>query len=156
MHDHQTSSPAPDTSAIITKLRKLGMRKTTALTQVLDALASSDLPVTIAEISERIASDSRCDPATIYRMLEKLERAGVVRKLGMHERAMYFELLRPGHHGDYLLCTTCGKITKIPAACPVEHLENHLKSESGYRNLTHELVFYGICPDCPEEDPALA
>lgn len=151
MHHPSPAQSNDPTNEIIDRLRALGMRKTTALTQVLDALASSTLPLTISEISDRLADGSRCDPATIYRMLEKLERARVVRKLGMHERAMYFELLRPDHHGDYLLCTSCGKITKIPAACPVGHLEDHLRSESGYRNLTHELVFYGICPDCPED-----
>lgn len=136
--------------SIIAQLRSKGMRKTAGLTNVIETLIDADRPLTIAEISERMDGSARCDPATVYRILEKLEKARVVRKLGMHERAMYFELLQREHHHDYLLCTGCGSITQVSAACPVGALERQLSETTGFTNLTHELVFYGRCPKCSQ------
>ncbi len=136
--------------SIIAQLRSKGMRKTAGLTSVIETLIDADRPLTIAEISERMDSAARCDPATVYRILEKLEKARVVRKLGMHERAMYFELLHRENHHDYLLCTGCGSITQVSAACPVGALERQLQETTGFTNLTHELVFYGMCPKCSQ------
>jgi len=136
--------------SIIARLRSEGMRKTAGLTSVIETLINADRPLTISEISERMDSAARCDPATVYRILEKLDKARVVRKLGMHERAMYFELLLREHHHDYLLCTGCGSITQVSAACPVGALESQLLETTGFTNLTHELVFYGMCPKCSE------
>jgi len=78
----------------------------------------------------------------------RLADAGMVRRLGLHERAAYFTLVLPDQHRDYLICTECGTIDPIDAPCPVHELENEIRSKTGYQNLYHELEFFGICPKC--------
>jgi Fe2+ or Zn2+ uptake regulation protein len=80
--------------------------------------------------------------------LQRLAGHGIVRRLGLHERAAYFTLLVPGKHSDYLICTRCGRIESIQAPCPVHQLEDEIREKTGYRNLYHELEFFGVCPEC--------
>ena len=130
------------------RLRDRGLRRTRALDLLIREMAGRDKPVTIAELTQAPALREQCDPATIYRLLMKLEEHGMVRQLGLHERAMYFILVRPGHHHDYLICTGCGKIAEVDMACPVRSLEHKLEKSSGFRHVYHELEFFGICPGC--------
>ncbi len=139
-------------SAIINKLiercRAEGLRKTKALEALLLTLLETDCPMTLAELADSPRLVNQCDKATVFRLLQRLEGKGIIRKLGLHERAAYFELLLPDHHRDYLICTECGSIQPIKAACPVHSLQKEIQLTSGYSNLHHELEFYGTCPKC--------
>lgn len=132
----------------IARLREAGLRKTRALEELVRTLVEHDRPMTLAELcgSKRLAD--LCDKATVFRLLQKLTDHGVVRRLGLHERAAYFVLLVPGRHSDYLICTSCGSIEAIKAPCPVHALEDEIREKTGYRNLYHELEFFGVCPKC--------
>ena len=133
----------------IALVRSLGMRRTRLLESVLRELAGRDRPVTIGQIEESIGSV--CDTATLYRMIERLVEAGVLRRIGFHERARYYELVIPGRHHDYLICTACGAIGDIELACPVDTLERELAERTGYTGLQHDLLFFGRCPECQRE-----
>lgn len=130
------------------RLRERGLRRTKALDLLIREMASRETPVTIAELTQAPDLREKCDPATIYRLLMKLEEHGMVRQLGLHERAMYFTLVRPGHHHDYLICTGCGSIEEVDMECPVRSLEQKLEKSSGFHHVYHELEFFGICPGC--------
>jgi Fur family ferric uptake transcriptional regulator len=130
------------------RLRKRGLRRTRALDLLIREMAGRDKPVTIGELSQAKSLKENCDPATVYRLLIKLEEHGMVRRLGLHDRATYFTLVTPGHHHDYLVCTGCGKIEEVDMDCPVGSLERKLEKASGFRHMYHELEFFGICPGC--------
>jgi Fe2+ or Zn2+ uptake regulation protein len=132
----------------IDRCRKLGLRRTKALEELIATLLESGRPMTLSELagSERLAD--QCDKATVFRLLQRLAEHGIVRRLGLHERAAYFTLLMPGKHSDYLICTSCGSIEAIQAPCPVHQLEEEIREKTGYRNLYHELEFFGVCPKC--------
>lgn len=148
--EHQRSQTIPDAAQsvaeAIAQLRALGLRRTRLLEDVLGDLARRDGPVTIGQLNEALGSV--CDPATLYRMVERLVDAGILRKIGLHERALFYEMIIPGRHRDYLICSACGAIGDIHAACPLDALESELAQRTHYTNLHHELVFYGICPEC--------
>jgi Fe2+ or Zn2+ uptake regulation protein len=132
----------------IDRCRKLGLRRTKALEELIATLLESGRPMTLSELagSERLAD--QCDKATVFRLLQRLAEHGIVRRLGLHERAAYFTLLMPGKHSDYLICTSCGSIEAIQAPCPVHQLEEEIREKTGFRNLYHELEFFGVCPKC--------
>ena len=132
----------------ITRLRDSGMRKTKALVELVETLADESRPMTLAELCASKRLVDLCDKATVFRLLQKFEDKGVVRRLGLHERAAYFVLLVPGRHSDYLICTSCGTIEAIKAPCPVHALEDEIREKTGYQNLYHELEFFGVCPAC--------
>ena len=135
-------------NAVAERLRSRGLRRTRALDLLIREMASREKPVTIADLTAAESLREQCDPATIYRLLMKLEEHGMVRRLGLHDRAAYFILVVPGRHHDYLVCTGCGKIEAIKAPCPVHELEEEIREKTGYRGLYHELEFFGTCPKC--------
>lgn len=135
-------------SRFIERCRDLGLRRTKALEELLTTLVEADRPMTLAELTSSNRLSDQCDKATVYRLLQRLSEHGIVRRLGLHERAAYFTLLQPGKHSDYLICTGCGKIESIKAPCPVHELENEIREKTGYQGLYHELEFFGTCPRC--------
>jgi Fur family ferric uptake transcriptional regulator len=110
-------------------------------------MATRHRPATLAELAQAPGLDG-LDQATVYRLVMKLEVSGLVRRLGLHERSTHFQLVIPGHHHDYLVCTQCGKIEDLDLRCPVEALEKGIMEQHGYRGVYHELEFYGVCPQC--------
>ena len=132
----------------IDRCRAAGLRRTKALEELVSTLLESLRPMTLAELSTSKRLTDQCDKATVFRLLQRLTEHGLVRRLGLHERAAYFTLLVPGKHSDYLICTRCGSIEPIQAPCPVHQLEDEIREKTGFQNLYHELEFFGVCPKC--------
>jgi len=126
------------------------MRRTRLLAKVLEILVECDEPVAVKSLLERKSIGGNCDPATLYRLLGRLEKAGIIRRLGLHDRAAYYELIstEEHHHHDYVVCTVCGKLQSLDMHCPVESMEVEVSRRTGFQQLHHELQYYGICPDC--------
>ncbi|MFD2158131.1 Fur family transcriptional regulator [Rubritalea tangerina] len=136
------------TASIIEQCRASGLRRTKALELLVDTLLATPRPMTLAELSEHDNLNTQCDRATVFRLLQRLTDKGIVRRLGLHERAAYFTLLLEGRHQDFLICSECGKIEAIKAPCPVHALEKEIAESTGFSGLYHELEFFGTCPDC--------
>ncbi len=132
----------------LARCRGAGLRRTRALEELLGTFLDTGRPMTLAELAESPRLATLCDKATLYRLLHRLANKGLVRRLGLHERAAFFALIVPGEHRDYLICTRCGSITPVDAPCPVHQLEEEIRATTGFRGLYHELEFFGICPNC--------
>ncbi len=138
----------PAVMETITRCRAAGLRRTRALEELVTTLLENKRPMTLAELAGSRRLADQCDKATVFRLLQRLAGHGIVRRLGLHERAAYFTLLVPGKHNDYLICTSCGSIEAIKAHCPVHQLEEQIRKKTGFSNLYHELEFFGVCPKC--------
>jgi Fur family ferric uptake transcriptional regulator len=132
---------------IVEQLRPQGFRRTAGLVTLLTEMAAHHRPVTLAELGELPSLAGR-DQATVYRLIMKLEEAGTVRRVGFHGRSMHFQLVIGGHHHDYLVCKSCGDIAELQIDCPVTPVEREVANKSGWRDVHHELEFFGVCPDC--------
>ncbi len=137
---------------LIQRCRTKGLRRTKAMEQLFHTLLEAKRPMTLNELSQSPRLEQQCDKATVFRLLQRLIITGVMRRLGLHERAAYFTLLLPDVHQDYLICTDCGSIEQVKAPCPVHELEEELRQNTGFTNLYHELEFFGTCPDCDKSE----
>ena len=94
-------------------LRSRGLRGTAARVGVLQCLAREQLPLTHAEVTERL-SEFGFDQSTLYRCLTELADAGIVARLDLGDSLRRFELLTREHSGvsehPHFLCVDCGKI----------------------------------------------
>ncbi|MCG8602341.1 MAG: transcriptional repressor [Verrucomicrobiales bacterium] len=141
------SQTSPDLESLLEDCAQNGLRRTSALRACLKVLLSSDQPLTLQEIGAKLNQEVECDPATVYRLVTRLEEKRIVRRIGFHSRAAHY-CLRISAHQDYLVCRDCGSVEVLDIACPVEHLEKQIATESGFRDLDHELEFYGQCAAC--------
>ena len=147
-HHHHPAPHAVGVQDMIDRCRAVGLRRTKALEELISTLLESERPMTLSELATSERLTTQCDKATVFRLLQRLTEKGFVRRLGLHERAAYFTLLIPGRHQDYLICTECGSIEPVKAPCPVHELEEEIRVKTGFRNLYHELEFFGTCPKC--------
>lgn len=145
---HDELSPARALDWALQKARSLGLRRTRALEDLLGCLVRADRPLTLAEFAALPDLQGRCDRATIWRLLGRLEGHGLVRRLGLHDRSARYVIKLPGRHDDYLVCTDCGLIQRLDLKCPVEALESEVSADSGFTGIYHELEFFGTCPEC--------
>jgi len=152
-HAHQPGpsghlpNPAETPATLLATCRAAGLRRTHLLERVLAELQAHDEPVNIRELGQARGIRGACDPATLYRLLQRLEAIGLVRRIGLHERAAHFTLHR-AHHHDYVVCRECGDVATLAMDCPVEKLEREVGRRTGFREVYHELQFYGVCPQC--------
>ncbi|MGJ8723541.1 MAG: Fur family transcriptional regulator [Roseibacillus sp.] len=133
---------------VLARAKEGGLRKTKALETVVEALAETGTPVPLTELEKMPSVAGVCDRTTLFRLLNRLIEHGLVRRLGLHERAAYFTLAMPGGHHDYLICKECGSVEILQVDCPVRELEKEVARTSGYTQLYHELELYGVCPGC--------
>lgn len=87
---------------------------------------------------------------TVYRNLEVLSRAGLIRTLHLGAGQRLYD---GGLHAHYhVRCVRCGKITDVSAE-QFGDLDATAQQTSDYEILDHELGFEGVCTDCRTASP---
>jgi Fe2+ or Zn2+ uptake regulation protein len=81
--------------------------RTHALRQILRVLFRIDHPIGWANLAKDPDILDSCDPSSVFRILDKLEEIGLVRRMGSPERSDYFMLNLPGEHHEHLICPAC-------------------------------------------------
>ena len=138
----------PEVDVLIARCRERGLRRTAALHRLLALLARSSRPLTAGALGLHPDLAGLCNPTTLYRLLARLEGIGVVRRIGLHDRLAHYVLAEGADHHDYVVCVSCGGVEPLPIECPVHDLEHEVEDRTGFREVYHELQFYGRCPAC--------
>ena len=125
-------------------LAQKGIRVTEQRLALLRELAKLRLPVSHAELTERLAS-SGLDRATVYRNLLALTEAGLLVRTQLGDNVWRFELPRgeTGEHGAHahFVCTDCGDVACLADDAVV------LKGLSA-RSTVSEVQLRGSCGTC--------
>jgi Fur family ferric uptake transcriptional regulator len=86
--------------------------------------------------------------ASIYRILDELERLHLVQKVQVGQEMARYEPVRSGQgHHHHLVCDNCGTVTPFTD----ENLETairRLSSRLPMQVAEHEIVLHGACADC--------
>lgn len=89
--------------------------------------------------------------ATVYRTLDLLVRAGLVREHDFGEGFKRYEPLLGREHHEHLICTSCAKVVEF-ASERLERLKSLIADEYGFRYHHHRLEIYGVCRECQRRD----
>ena len=125
--------------------RENGLRITSTLKETLYLLENAAVPMSLTELEEKITS---CNQSTIYRSVQRLKKIGVIKQLNFAEQGTKFALATREDNDDFLICKACGKVEALGFPSPLNDLKNRLMKKTGFSGLSHELEFYGVCPQC--------
>ena len=143
---------APQLDDIITGLRAEGGRGTVQRRIVISALLARSRHVTADELTTDVqAEHPDIAKSTVYRILEALERQGVVRHAHMGHGPAVYHLDDDDHL--HLVCEACGRVTEVPRAAYARFAEK-LAHDYGFTAAPHHFAVHGRCAKC-EGKPAL-
>lgn len=127
-------------------VRACGLRATPHRMALLGTLATANAPKTAEELHARLGN---ADLVTIYRNLQSLVTAGLVREVRFKDSSVRYELADEDSHHHHLVCTGCGKVDELEG-CDVSALEKHiLKQSKSFASVNeHTLEFFGTCMTC--------
>jgi len=87
--------------------------------------------------------------ATVYRVLQQFEQAGLLSRNHFETGKAVFEL-NEGHHHDHLVCLSCGRVEEFFDP-QIEERQHAIARERGFELQEHSLALYAACvkADCP-------
>jgi Fur family ferric uptake transcriptional regulator len=118
-----------------------------ALVELLD---SQSCALSAIEIEDALRRGERpVARASIYRILDELERLGLIQKLQVGQSMARYEPIRHEGHHHHLVCDSCG--TVIPFSdSRLESAIQELSRRVPMRVAEHEIVLHGECSDCTD------
>lgn len=128
-------------------IRDAGLRATPARIATLILLREAKAPLTHAFVAEQL-SDMGADKATVFRNLNDMTDAGLLRRTELGDHVWRFEAISEGEHSEsahpHFLCVDCGSVS-----C----LEDVKLTASSQRASAHvgeitEILLRGHCNDC--------
>ncbi len=119
-----------------------------ALVELLD---SQTCALSAIEIEDALRGSERpVGRASIYRILDELERLHLVQKIQVGQAMARYEPIRTGDsHHHHLVCDSCGMVA--PFTDPdLENAIRKLSRRVPMRVAEHEIVLHGACQDCSD------
>jgi Fur family ferric uptake transcriptional regulator len=119
-----------------------------ALLQLLDSQACA---LSAIELEDALRSSRRpVARASIYRILDELERLHLVQKVQVGQEMARYEPVRTGEgHHHHLVCENCGTVTPFSDQ-GLEEAIRELSRRVPMRVAEHEIVLRGDCQGCAE------
>ena len=123
-------------------LRKAGLKVTQPRKRILELLDEAGNKHVTADDIYRVLIQAGEDIglATVYRVLNQFEAAGLVVKHNFEGGQAYYELDSGDHH-DHMVCVETGKVIEFSNA-KIEKLQADIAKEHGYDIEDHSLVIY--------------
>lgn len=127
------------------ELKKAGLKVTLPRIKILEILQSPDNQHISAEDVYKVLLDlgEEIGLATVYRVLNQFDDAGIVSRHHFEGGKSVFELSGNTHH-DHLVCLKCGKVVEFEDDM-IENRQLEIAKENGIKLTNHSLYLYGEC-----------
>ena len=132
-------------------LAEAGYRRGGVRSAIVALLDEQPCALSAVEIGEALAERGRvASRASVYRVMEELERIGLLARVEVGQGIVRFEPVRegPGHH-HHLVCERCGRLepfTDDGLERAIRKLSERLPIEIS----EHEIVLRGACRACAQ------
>ncbi|EOD79063.1 ferric uptake regulator [Grimontia sp. AD028] len=137
-------------------LKDAGLKVTLPRLKILEVLqepdcqhiSAEDLYKKLIDIGEEIGL------ATVYRVLNQFDDAGIVTRHHFEGGKSVFELATQHHH-DHLVCLDCGRVIEFTDDV-IEQRQKDIANQFNIRLTNHSLYLYGHCTkDGCKDDPSI-
>ncbi|WP_105199873.1 MULTISPECIES: ferric iron uptake transcriptional regulator [unclassified Pseudoalteromonas] len=129
------------------ELKKAGLKVTLPRIKILEILQCPDNQHISAEDVYKILLDNseEIGLATVYRVLNQFDDAGIVTRHHFEGGKSVFELAGSTHH-DHLVCLKCGRVIEFEDEM-IEQRQLEIAHSNGIKLTNHSLYLYGECVD---------
>lgn len=129
-------------------LQGAGLRVTDHRLMVLATVAKVKTPITVYELVDTLRKKENIDQATVYRNLNSLHEAGLLRRLDFNHGHAHYEL-ETGRASHQLVCGSCETIEKIEGVSIDDVVKKMIKKSKKFKHTTtHSMEIYGLCKNC--------
>ncbi len=133
------------------QLAAAGHKRGGARRALLELLGGQECALTAVEIEERLRAGKQSrsvSRASVYRILDELERLGLVQRVETGQAMVRYERVceRDEHH-HHLVCDECGVVMPFSDAA-LEQAISRLSERVPLTVSEHEIVLHGSCRDC--------
>ena len=145
------TDPQTRLDEMISKLRQRDYRLTPQRMAVLNILAASKGHPSVEQIYEQVKVDfPMTSLATVYKTVTLLKEIGEILELGFGNDSSRYDGNKPYPH-PHLICTKCKRVFD-PDVSGLSDLSQQVAQMTGFQITGHRLDFYGICPQCQEQE----
>ena len=123
-------------------LRKVGLKVTLPRLRILEVLETNKEKHMTADDIYRYLVESGQDIglATVYRVLNQFNAAGLIEKHNFEGGQAHFEIDAGAHH-DHMVCVETGRVVEFVSE-EIEELQKKIADTHGYEIEDHSLVIY--------------
>lgn len=137
--------------AILRQLQGHGGRATIGALLLVEALVAAEdrqESMTAEDVADAVhRSNPLVHQSTIYRLLDRLEKAELVEHVHLgHGRAVYHLADEPHLH---LVCEQCGSETRLGAGT-LDTIRRELLTAAGFHSSPHHFAIPGLCAACAQ------
>lgn len=127
------------------QLKKAGLKVTSPRIKILEIMKNPAHQHISAEDVYKILLEQGDEVglATVYRVLNQFDDAGIVTRHHFEGGRSVFELSAKAHH-DHLVCLTCGRVIEFEDDT-IERRQLAVAKEHGIQLTNHSLYLYGEC-----------
>lgn len=136
------------------RLREAGLRATSPRLAVLDALARVGPHADAEAVASEARGQAPISTQAVYDGLAVLTRVGLVRRIEPAGHPARYEL-RTGDNHHHLVCRRCGRTEDVDCVVGAAPCLSASKAH-GFAIDEAEVTFWGLCPECREENRAIS
>jgi len=129
------------------ELKRAGLKITLPRIKILSILQEPNNQHISAEDVYKILLEQKEEIglATVYRVLNQFDDAGIVTRHHFEGGKSVFELAHKAHH-DHLVCLKCGKVVEFEDDV-IEERQSNIAKHHKIKLTNHSLYLYGECED---------
>ncbi|HDL21057.1 MAG TPA: transcriptional repressor [Nitrospirae bacterium] len=130
------------------RIRNMGLRLTPQRIAILEYLDGNVNHPSAEEIYNAVAKKyPTISFATVYNTLETLKRKKGILELTIDPRRRRYDPNTEPHH--HIICVQCRKVADVHADFDLRLPESNVE---GFKVLSKQVEFYGICPECDNQN----